>query len=77
MPEGKSDRSRIDELERDCAELQDRLLGMLPEEFVLHMRTAQKEMLLAMRSLLDAKIARIEAREKRRATRRATKVPVE
>ena len=70
-------RSRIDDLEREYSEIQDRLMGLLPDEFVTHMRAAQKEMLLAMRSLLDAGIHKIEERERRRTTRRTTKVPVE
>ncbi len=34
--------------------------GFMPKEFVEHRRAARKEMLLAMRSLLDAAIERFE-----------------
>lgn len=52
-----------------------RLSGLLPAEFREHMRAAQREQMLAIRSLLDAAIGRMEKEEKPR--RRATKVEVE
>jgi hypothetical protein len=42
---------------------------VLPKEFAEHTRAAHKEMLLAMRSLLDAAIQRAEEKPKRRATK--------
>jgi hypothetical protein len=42
---------------------------VLPAEFAEHMRTAHKEMLLAMRSLVDAAIQRTEEKPKKRATK--------
>lgn len=41
----------------------------LPEEFRQHTRTARREMLLAMRSLLDAAIECTEEKPKRKATK--------
>lgn len=34
--------------------------GMFPEEFRTHMRAAQREQLLAMRSLIDAALERVD-----------------
>ncbi|MBI2861787.1 MAG: hypothetical protein HYX89_03100 [Chloroflexi bacterium] len=48
---------------------------LLPEETVSHLRGVEREMLLAFRSLLDAKMERLEKRE--REHRRPTEVPVE
>ena len=42
---------------------------VLPKEFAEHMRAAHKEMLLAMRSLLDAAIQRAEEKPERKATK--------
>lgn len=47
----------------------------LPAEFHTHRRAAQREMLLALRALIDAKIERIEQAEK--AAPKATRIPVE
>jgi hypothetical protein len=41
----------------------------LPEEFRQHTQTARREMLLAMRSLLDAAIECTEEKPKRKATK--------
>jgi hypothetical protein len=46
----------------------------LPEEFRAHLRTARKEMLLAVRSLIDAAIERTEEKPTRKKT---TKIKVE
>ncbi|MCL4534859.1 MAG: hypothetical protein M1370_06825 [Bacteroidetes bacterium] len=70
-------RHRMGDMTREFDEMQEKMAGMLPDEFVQHMRAAQKEMLLAMRSLLDAGVSKIEERERRRAARRARKVEVE
>jgi hypothetical protein len=67
----------IENLEEELSKLEDHMAGMLPGDFVTHMRAAQKEMIMAMRSLLDAKLERIEAREKRRSARRPRKVDIE
>ncbi len=52
-----------------------RITGMVPGEFREHMRAAQREQMLAFRSLLDSVIGRMEREEKPR--RRSTKVEVE
>ena len=41
----------------------------LPEEFCTHIRTARRECLLAMRSLIDAAIECLEEPSKQQATR--------
>jgi hypothetical protein len=48
---------------------------ILPAEFRTHCRAAQREMLLALRALIDAKIERLEQAEK--AAPKATRIPVE
>ncbi len=50
---------------------------LFPEEFKTHRRAAQREMLLAMRSLIDAKIEKIEAAEKEKSAPKATRIKVE
>ena len=55
-----------------CKELR----PFLPEEFRQHTKTARREMLLAMRSLLDAAIERAE-KEPEPKKRRTTKIKVE
>ena len=52
-----------------------RLMGFLPADFRKHVRAARREQLLAVRSLLDAAIARTEMEEQPQ--RRATKVEIE
>jgi len=42
---------------------------VLPKEFAEHMRAAHKEMLLAIRSLLEAAIQRTEEKPKKKATK--------
>lgn len=49
----------------------------LPAEFHTHRRAAQKEMLLAWRSLIDARIEKLEKAEKEKTTPKATKIKVE
>lgn len=51
-------------------------LCLMPEETRNHFRTARKEMLLALRSLLDKAIERVEEVEKTRAKKR-TKIEVQ
>ncbi|MGQ9626004.1 MAG: hypothetical protein ACUVV0_03755 [Anaerolineae bacterium] len=43
--------------------------GFLPEEFHEHLRAARKETLLAVRSLLDDAIRRMEEHPKKKATK--------
>lgn len=56
-------------------ELKDWRDEMLPTEFHTHCRAAQREMLLALRALIDAKIERIEKADK--VTPKATRISVE
>ncbi len=51
-------------------------LSVVPEATKSHFRTAHKEMLLTLRSLLDKAIERAEAAEKTRAKKR-TKIEVQ
>lgn len=48
-----------------------------PAEFHTHRRAAQKEMLLAWRSLIDARIEKLEKAEKEKSVPKATKIKVE
>jgi hypothetical protein len=41
----------------------------LPEEFRAHLRASRKEMLLAMRSLIDAAVERTEEKPKKKTTK--------
>ena len=50
---------------------------MFPEEFRTHRRAAQREMLLAWRSLIDARIEKLEKTEKDKTTAKATRIKVE
>lgn len=50
--------------------------GILPEEFHQHMKTSRKEFLLAMRSLIDTTVERIET-PKSSTRKKATKIKVE
>ncbi|MBM3127599.1 MAG: hypothetical protein FJ009_03085 [Chloroflexi bacterium] len=50
---------------------------MFPEEFRMHRRAAQREMLLAWRSLLDARIEKLDQAEKEKSTAKATRIKVE
>lgn len=49
----------------------------VPDEFVGHMRNAQREQLLAMRSLIDAAIERTEQAEARQREKMRTEITVE
>ena len=40
--------------------MREAIKGLLPEGFLEHRRTARKEMMLAVRSLLDAAIEKME-----------------
>ena len=51
-------------------------LSIMPEATKSHFRTARKEILLALRSLLDKAIERAEAAEKTKAKKR-TKIEVQ
>ncbi len=58
-------------------EMKETGMGILPEEFKTHRRAAKREMLLAFRSLLDARIEKMDTTEKNKTTGKATKIQVE
>ena len=58
-------------------EMKDWRMELLPEEFYQHHSAAKREMLLAWRSLLDAKIEKLETAEKERTAPKATRIKVE
>jgi DNA topoisomerase VI subunit B len=60
-------------LRTTCKELR----PFLPKEFRQHTKAARREMLLAMRSLLDAAIACTEEKEKSKTKKKTTKIKVE
>lgn len=49
----------------------------LPDDTRTHMSAARREMLLAVRSLIDHSLERSEEAERRRAARRPTKIDVQ
>lgn len=57
-------------------DLEEGFKGLLPEDFRKHRRAAKKEALLAVRSLLDAAIERLE-KEPAPRTRKAAKIAVQ
>ncbi|MGI5835044.1 MAG: hypothetical protein ACOX87_00960 [Chloroflexota bacterium] len=52
-----------------------KLAGLIPGDFKKHVKAASREQLLAMRSLIDIALARIDADEQPQ--RRATKVEID
>jgi len=50
---------------------------MFPEEFRTHRRAARREMLLAWRSLIDARIEKLDKAEKEKTAAKATRIKVE
>lgn len=55
----------------------ERVRGLVPQDFITHMRAARKEFWLAVRSLIDARIEQLEEAEQRRAGRRPTRVRID
>jgi len=62
------------DVERDFWDL---FLDFVPEEARKHLKAARKEKLLALRSILDAKIKHLEEDQKKAAKRGPQKVKVE
>jgi hypothetical protein len=62
------------DVERDFWDL---FLDFIPEETKKHLKAARREKLLALRSLLDAKIKDLEEEGKKASKRRPQKVKVE
>lgn len=77
-PEEKKE-SPVTELDEMYSEMQDRVCKLLdvPEDFKLHLRAVRREFLLAIRSLIDARIASIEEGDRRQRGRRRGRVAVE
>lgn len=55
----------------------ERARGIVPPEFLTHVRNARKECYLAARSLLDARIQGLSEAEERQSNRKATRIKVE
>jgi hypothetical protein len=55
----------------------DLFLDFVPEEAKKHLKVARKEKLLALRSVLDAKVKEMEEDEKKAGKRRPQKVKVQ
>ena len=62
------------DVERSCLDL---LLDVVPEEAKNHLMAARREKLMALRSILDAKIKNLEAKEKKAGKRKPQKVKVQ
>lgn len=58
-------------------EMKERRMDVFPPEFQTHQRAARREMLLAWRSLIDARIAKLEEEEKDKTAPQATRIKVE
>ncbi|MBI5302861.1 MAG: hypothetical protein HY868_12055 [Chloroflexi bacterium] len=58
-------------------EMQGRHGDMFPDEFHTHRRAAYREVLLAWRSLIDARIEKLEKIEQDKAAPKATRIQVE
>ncbi len=58
-------------------EMKERRVDLFPEEFHTHRRAARREMLLAWRSLIDARIARMDEEAQGKAAPQATRIKVE
>jgi hypothetical protein len=50
---------------------------LIPEKTATHLMNARKEMLLSLRSLIDARIEAMEKFEKKRATKTKRKIKIE
>ncbi len=58
-------------------EMKGRQMDILPGEFHQHRRAAQREMLLAWRSLIDARIEKLENADKEKSAPQVTRIKVE
>lgn len=58
-------------------EMRETGLGLVPDDFKTHQRAARREMLLAWRSLLDARIEKLENVDKEKSAQKATRIKVE
>ena len=78
-PKMKRRRRRRDEpsLEDVVEAYFDRVKSLVPPDFVIHMRAARKEVYLAIRSLIDARIEALEEADERSESRRPKRVRIE
>ncbi len=58
-------------------EMKGRRIEMFPEEFRKHARASRREMLLAWRSLIDARIAKLDEMDQEDTAPKATQIKVE
>ena len=58
-------------------EMKESGLGLVPEDFKTHQRAARREMLLAWRSIIDARIEKLENIDKEKSAQKATRIKVE
>ncbi len=58
-------------------EMKERRMDMFPEDFYVHRRAARREMLLAWRSMIDARITKLDEEEKEKASPQAERIKVE
>jgi hypothetical protein len=58
-------------------EMKERRMDVFPEDFRVHRRAARREMLLAWRSFIDAKIAKLDEEGKEKTAPQATRIKVE
>ena len=75
----QEEESPVKDLEDAYDDMRQRVLGMfdLPDDFKRHMRAARREVLLAVRSLIDARITDLEELEKRQDAGRRSRVHIE
>jgi len=78
-PEETRERERpeVRSVQQAWREFRASLRALLPEEFWEHRRAAQREALLAMRSLIDAALERLEEEERASRPKRVKKIEVE
>lgn len=58
-------------------EMKERRVDVFPDDFRMHRRAARREMLLAWRSFIDDKIAKLDEEEKEKTAPQATRIKVE
>jgi hypothetical protein len=71
------EREEVRSVQEAWREFQASLRALLPEEFWEHRRAARREALLAVRSLIDAALERIEEEERAERPKRAKKIEIE
>lgn len=71
------ERPEVQSVQQAWREFQASVRALLPEEFWEHRRAAQREALLAVRSLIDAALERLEEEERAARPKRVKKIEVE